>query len=124
MILMEKFEDEDFGSIQLEMEVEEMEEVIYLESFMVDFSTNMFALIDNDGDTRMKAHNLCVCEIQEIDGGEYDMIDMRTANLAESKFVSVVNDQFTFSECQFKAILLDRIFEVDCRKEFFGFQVV
>ncbi|GBN08515.1 hypothetical protein AVEN_113920-1 [Araneus ventricosus] len=101
-----------------------MEEVIYLESSMVDFSTNMFVLIDNIGGAKMKAHCSYVCGIQEVDGVEYDTTDLRTTNLAKSKFVSVVNDKFAISDSQLKAILPDRIVEVDCRKELFGFQVV
>ncbi|GBO30474.1 hypothetical protein AVEN_39795-1 [Araneus ventricosus] len=54
VILMEESEDEDFGSFQQEMETAEMEKVIYMESSMVDFSTNMF---DNVGSARMKAHH-------------------------------------------------------------------
>ncbi|GBM29273.1 hypothetical protein AVEN_155226-1 [Araneus ventricosus] len=94
-----------------------VEEVIYLESSMVDFSTNMFVLIDNVGGDKMKEHYSYVCGIQEVVDGEYYMTDLRTTNLAKSKFVSVVNDQFAISESQLKAILQDRIFEVNCRKE-------
>ncbi|GBN52198.1 hypothetical protein AVEN_17457-1 [Araneus ventricosus] len=91
---------------------------------MVDFSTNTFVLIDNFGGARMTAHYSYDCGIQEVDGREYDMTDLRTTNLAKSKFISVLNDQFAISECQLKAILPDHIFEVDCRKELFGFRVV
>ncbi|GBM04546.1 hypothetical protein AVEN_93950-1 [Araneus ventricosus] len=70
VILIEESEDEDFGSFQQEMEAAKKEEVIYLESLMVDFSTNLFVLIDNVGGARMKAHYSYVCGIQEVDGGE------------------------------------------------------
>ncbi|GBL96927.1 hypothetical protein AVEN_182510-1 [Araneus ventricosus] len=49
LVLMEDFEDEYFGSFQQEMEAAEMEDIIYLESSMVNFSTNLFVLIDNVG---------------------------------------------------------------------------
>ncbi|GBL78997.1 hypothetical protein AVEN_48957-1 [Araneus ventricosus] len=123
VILMEESEDEDFDSFQQEMETAEMEEVIYLGSSTVEFSKNMFVLIDNVGSSRMKAHYLYVCRIQEVDGDEYDMTDLRITNLDKSKFDSVVNDQFAISESQLKPIFPDCIFEVDCRKELFGFQV-
>ncbi|GBM12160.1 hypothetical protein AVEN_39491-1 [Araneus ventricosus] len=42
VVLMEESEYEDFVSFQQEMEDAEMEEVIYLESSIVDFSTNLF----------------------------------------------------------------------------------
>ncbi|GBM57100.1 hypothetical protein AVEN_125957-1 [Araneus ventricosus] len=45
VILIEEPEDEDFGSFQQEMEAAKMDELIYLESPMVDFSTNLF--VDN-----------------------------------------------------------------------------
>ncbi|GBN07780.1 hypothetical protein AVEN_40677-1 [Araneus ventricosus] len=106
------------------MEAAKMEEVIYLESPMVDFSTNPFVLIDNVGGARMKAHYSCVCRIQEVDSGEYYNTGLRTTNLAKTKFVSVENDQFAISEIQLKATLPDRIFDVDCRIELVGFQVV
>ncbi|GBM60395.1 hypothetical protein AVEN_156953-1 [Araneus ventricosus] len=121
--LMEESEDEELRSFQQEMEAAELEEVIYQESSMVDFSTNLFVLIDNVGDARMKAHYSYVCGIQKFYCGEYDMTCLRTTNLAKSKFVSVVNDQFAISENQLKATLPDRTFEVDFRKELFGFQV-
>ncbi|GBN77773.1 hypothetical protein AVEN_100303-1 [Araneus ventricosus] len=80
------------------MEAAEMEEVNYLDSSMVDFPTNMFLFIDNVEDARMKAHYSYVCKIQEVDGGEYDMKDLRNINLAKSKFDSMVNDEFAISE--------------------------
>ncbi|GBN72900.1 hypothetical protein AVEN_205556-1 [Araneus ventricosus] len=95
------------------MEATEMEEVIYLDSSMVDFSTNKFVLIDKVGDARMKAYYSYVCGIQEVDSGEYDMTGLRTANLAKSKFVSMVNNQFSISESQLEAIFPGRIVEVD-----------
>ncbi|GBL95400.1 hypothetical protein AVEN_154803-1 [Araneus ventricosus] len=98
VILMVKSEDEDFGFFQQEMEAARMEEVINLESSMVDFSTNMFVLIDNVGGARMKAYYSYVCGIQEVDGGEYDMTYLRTTKLAKSKFVSVAKDQFSIFE--------------------------
>ncbi|GBM87820.1 hypothetical protein AVEN_38489-1 [Araneus ventricosus] len=104
VLLMGESEDEDFG--------------------WVDFSRNMFVLIDNVADARMKAHYLYVCGIQEVDSGEYAMTGLITINLSKSKLVSVVNDQFSISESQLKAIFTDCIFEVDCRKELFGFQVL
>ncbi|GBN37127.1 hypothetical protein AVEN_233342-1 [Araneus ventricosus] len=55
VMLMEESEDEDFDSFQKEMEDVEIEEIIYLESFTVDFSTNLFVLIDNVGNVIMKA---------------------------------------------------------------------
>ncbi|GBL90528.1 hypothetical protein AVEN_179448-1 [Araneus ventricosus] len=121
---MKESENEDFGSFQQETEAAEIEEVIYVESPTADFSTNLFVLIDNVGDARMKAHHSYICGIQEVDGGEYDIKGLRTTNLAKSKFVSVVNDQLTISESQLKGSLPDRIFEADCRKELFGFQVM
>ncbi|GBN25057.1 hypothetical protein AVEN_65056-1 [Araneus ventricosus] len=75
-ILIEISDDEDFGSFQHEMEV--AVEVIYLESSMVDFSTNLFVLIDKVGGARMKAHYSYVCGILEVDGGKYDMTGLRT----------------------------------------------
>ncbi|GBN05117.1 hypothetical protein AVEN_132103-1 [Araneus ventricosus] len=93
-------------------------------SSMVDFETNMFILINSVGGVRMTASYLYVCGIQEGDGGGYDTTGLRTTNLAKSKFVSVVNDQFAISKSQLKAILPDYIFEVDYRKELFVFQVV
>ncbi|GBL91864.1 hypothetical protein AVEN_172781-1 [Araneus ventricosus] len=53
VILMEESEGENFGSFQQEMEDAETEEVIYLESSIVDFSTDLFALL-NFGGARMK----------------------------------------------------------------------
>ncbi|GBM38095.1 hypothetical protein AVEN_40970-1 [Araneus ventricosus] len=89
-ILMEESEDEYFGCFQEKIEAVEMEEVIYLESTnILDFSTNIFVLIDNVGGTRIKAHYSYVCGIQGLDYGEMDMIDSKTTNLAKSKFVSV-----------------------------------
>ncbi|GBM72074.1 hypothetical protein AVEN_266495-1 [Araneus ventricosus] len=70
VILMVESEDEDFVSSQQEMDVAKMKKVISLELSMVNFSTNMFALIDNVGAARMKAHFSYVCGIQEVDGGE------------------------------------------------------
>ncbi|GBM10163.1 hypothetical protein AVEN_258764-1 [Araneus ventricosus] len=91
---------------------------------MIDFSTNLFVLIDNIGGARMKAHYSYVFGIQEVDGGEYDMTGLRTTNLAKSKFVSLVNDLFAISDIQLKAIQPDYIFEVNCRIELVGFQLV
>ncbi|GBO36311.1 hypothetical protein AVEN_204887-1, partial [Araneus ventricosus] len=119
---MEESEDEDFGSFQQETDVAEVEEVIYLESCMVDFSTNMLILIDNVECARMKVHHSNVYGIQEVDCGEYDMTALRPTNMVKSKFVLVVNDQLVISESQLKVVLPDCIFQVDCRKEFFGFQ--
>ncbi|GBM88906.1 hypothetical protein AVEN_12515-1 [Araneus ventricosus] len=103
----------------------EMEEIIYLESSMVDFSTNLFVLLDNVGGARMEVHYAHV-GIQELKGGEYEIPGLRTTNLAKSKFVLVVNDQFAIYEnpSYTKSTLQGRIFKVDCRKELFGFQVV
>ncbi|GBN93233.1 hypothetical protein AVEN_136266-1 [Araneus ventricosus] len=56
VILMVESEYEDFDSFQQEMEAAEIEEIISLESSMVDFSTNMLILIDNVVGGRMKAH--------------------------------------------------------------------
>ncbi|GBL97665.1 hypothetical protein AVEN_49165-1 [Araneus ventricosus] len=81
VILMEESEDEDFGSFQQEMEAAETEEV------MLDFSTNLFVLIDNVGGAKMKAQYSYVCGIQEVYGGEYDWTGLRTTNMAKSKFV-------------------------------------
>ncbi|GBM78338.1 hypothetical protein AVEN_27935-1 [Araneus ventricosus] len=53
VIPIEESEDEDFGSFQQEMEAAEMDEVIYLESSIVNFSTNLFVLL-NFGGARMK----------------------------------------------------------------------
>ncbi|GBM13076.1 hypothetical protein AVEN_101920-1 [Araneus ventricosus] len=92
VILMVISKDEDFGSFQQETGAVEMEEVIYLESAMIDFSTNVFVLIDNVGDVKMKAHYSYVCGIEEVDRGEYDMTGLRITNLAKSKFVLMVND--------------------------------
>ncbi|GBN68567.1 hypothetical protein AVEN_114536-1, partial [Araneus ventricosus] len=117
VILMEESENEDSGSFQQEMKATEMEKVIFLETPMVDFSTNVFILIDNVGGTRRRTHYSYVCRIQEVGGGdEYDMPGLRTTNLAKLKFASVVNNQFAISESRLKAILPDRIFEVDRRK--------
>ncbi|GBN82747.1 hypothetical protein AVEN_239042-1 [Araneus ventricosus] len=80
VILMEEYEDNDFGSFQREMGAAEMEEIIYLESSMVDFSTNLFALIDNVGGARMEVHYAHV-GIQEVKGGEYEIPGLRTTNL-------------------------------------------
>ncbi|GBL76909.1 hypothetical protein AVEN_12586-1 [Araneus ventricosus] len=73
LILMEESEDQYFESFQQETEAEEVEEVIYLESLMVDFSTNMLVLIDNFGSARMIPHYSYVYRTQEVDSGEYDM---------------------------------------------------
>ncbi|GBN24578.1 hypothetical protein AVEN_73004-1 [Araneus ventricosus] len=116
-LLMEESEDGDFGSFQQETGAAEMEEVIYLESSMADFSKNMFVLIDDVGGARRKAHYSYVCGIQEVDGGELGMTGLMITNLYKSKFVSMMNGQFTISESLLKAILPDRIFEV----EVFGF---
>ncbi|GBM18821.1 hypothetical protein AVEN_203099-1 [Araneus ventricosus] len=91
---------------------------------MVDFSTNLFVLIKNVGGARMKAHYSYVCWIQEVDGGEYDIIGLKTTNIDKSKFVLVVDDQFAISQIQLEATLPDRIFEVDCRIELGSFQVM
>ncbi|GBM08643.1 hypothetical protein AVEN_52478-1 [Araneus ventricosus] len=115
---------EDFGSFQQKMESVGMKEVIYLESSMVDFSTNLFVLIYNLGGARMKAHYSYVCGIREVDSGEHDMTGLRTTNLAKSIFVSVTNDQFAISESQLKAILPDHIFDIDCSKELYGFHTL
>ncbi|GBM06753.1 hypothetical protein AVEN_62997-1 [Araneus ventricosus] len=105
VILIEESEYEDFGSFQQETVAAGMQEVIYLESSMVDFTTNLFVFIYNLGGARMKAHYSYVCGIQEVDGGEYDMTGLRTTNLAKSKFVLGMNDQFAISQSQLKAIL-------------------
>ncbi|GBM30627.1 hypothetical protein AVEN_18319-1 [Araneus ventricosus] len=83
VILMQESEDEVFGSFQQEMEAAEMEEVIYLESLMLDFSTNLFVLIYNLGDDKIKIHYTYFCGIQEVDGGEYDITGLITTNLAK-----------------------------------------
>ncbi|GBM20915.1 hypothetical protein AVEN_253717-1 [Araneus ventricosus] len=83
VILME--ESEDVGAFF------EIEEVIYLESSLADFSTNIFVLIDNVGSVRMKAHY--ICRIQGVDGGELDMTGLRTTNRAKPKFVSVSHSE-------------------------------
>ncbi|GBM71775.1 hypothetical protein AVEN_190639-1 [Araneus ventricosus] len=103
-----------------------MEEVIYLESSIADFSTNVFGLIDSVVGARMKADYSGVSGIQGVDSGELDMTGLRASNLAKSKFVSVVNDQSAISESEFKVIAIfpDGIFEVGCRKEAFSFQIV
>ncbi|GBN38344.1 hypothetical protein AVEN_223252-1 [Araneus ventricosus] len=72
----------------------------------------------------MKAIYSYVYGIQEVDGGDYDMTGLRTTSLAKSIYVSVVNGQFAISESHLKAILSDHIFEEDCKKELFGFQVL
>ncbi|GBM99644.1 hypothetical protein AVEN_134389-1 [Araneus ventricosus] len=54
LILMEESKYEDFGSFQQEREAVEMDEEVYLESSMFDFSPNLFVLIDNVGGARMK----------------------------------------------------------------------
>ncbi|GBM98330.1 hypothetical protein AVEN_113426-1 [Araneus ventricosus] len=69
------------------MEAAEMEEVIYLESSIPDFSTNRFDLIDNVGNSRMKAHYSLVCGIRSVDSGELYTTCLRTTNLAKLKFV-------------------------------------
>ncbi|GBN26430.1 BUB3-interacting and GLEBS motif-containing protein ZNF207 [Araneus ventricosus] len=120
VMLMGESED-NFCSFQQKTEAVEIEEVIYLESSMSDFSTNM--LIYNVAGTRMKADYSYICGIQEIDSDELDMTGLRTTNLAKSKFVLVVNDQCAISENRLKAIFSDHTFEVDCRKEVFCFQV-
>ncbi|GBL94964.1 hypothetical protein AVEN_187477-1 [Araneus ventricosus] len=104
-----------------------LRKLIYPESFKFDFSTNLFVLIYSFGGARMKLHYLCVYGIQEVHSGKYDMTGLRTnfmTNLAKSKFVSLVNDQSAISESQLKAILPDRIFEIDYRKELYGFPVL
>ncbi|GBN62879.1 hypothetical protein AVEN_2540-1 [Araneus ventricosus] len=83
VVQMEESEVEDFGSFQQEMEAAEMEEAIYFESTMVDFSKILFVFINNVGSARMKAHYSYVCRIQELDGSEYDMTGLRTNNLAK-----------------------------------------
>ncbi|GBN33676.1 hypothetical protein AVEN_5805-1 [Araneus ventricosus] len=55
VILMEESEDEDFCLFQQEMEAAGMEKIIYLESPMADFSTNLFVFIYNIGGVRMKS---------------------------------------------------------------------
>ncbi|GBL72809.1 hypothetical protein AVEN_128016-1 [Araneus ventricosus] len=110
VILMEESEDEDCGSFQ-----REMEEVIYLESFMVDFSTNLLVLL-NVGGVRIKNIIHTSAGFKNVEGSEYDMTGLRTTNLAKSKFISMV--QFAISESQLKDILPGRIVEVDCREDF------
>ncbi|GBL76720.1 hypothetical protein AVEN_53405-1 [Araneus ventricosus] len=105
------------------MEAEEMEEVIYLKLSMVDFFNKSLCFVECCR-CRNEAHYSYVCGIQEVYGSEYDMTGLRTTNLAKSKFVSVMNDQFVISKSQLKDIFLGRIVEVDCRKEFYDFQVV
>ncbi|GBM27737.1 hypothetical protein AVEN_25356-1 [Araneus ventricosus] len=75
VILMEEYEDEDFGFFQQEMEVVEMEEVIYLESSMIGFSNNLFVVIDNVGIARMKAHYSYFSVVHVVNGGEYDRFE-------------------------------------------------
>ncbi|GBM08616.1 hypothetical protein AVEN_52456-1 [Araneus ventricosus] len=75
MILIVESKDEDFDSFQQEMEAAEMEEVIYLESFMVDSSTNMLVLIEGTYSY--------VCGFQKVNGDEYDMTGLRTITLAK-----------------------------------------
>ncbi|GBN87556.1 hypothetical protein AVEN_214332-1 [Araneus ventricosus] len=96
--LIEESDNEDFALLNKKMEAANIEELIYLESPMVNSSTNMFALIDNVGGARLKAHYSYVCGFQEVEGDEYDMICLRTTNLTESKFVSVVNGQIAISK--------------------------
>ncbi|GBL72445.1 hypothetical protein AVEN_115365-1 [Araneus ventricosus] len=79
--LMQKSEDEDFGPFQQEMEASEMEEIIYLETSMVDFSTNVCFV--ESWTCQNESHYSYVCGIQ-VDGGEYDITGLRTTNLAES----------------------------------------
>ncbi|GBO46531.1 hypothetical protein AVEN_156237-1 [Araneus ventricosus] len=125
LILMEEFKKEDFGCFQQETEAAKMVEVIYLKSSSrAEFSTNICALIVNVGGARMNVYYSCVCGIQGVGDDELDMTGLRTTNLAKSKFVSVVNDQFAISESQLKAVLPDSIFEEDCKKKIFAFQVM
>ncbi|GBM98677.1 hypothetical protein AVEN_191889-1 [Araneus ventricosus] len=93
-ILTEKSEYEDFDSFQQGgcRDGGSIEK-----SHMVDFSTNVFVSIDNDGGARMKAHCSYVYGIQEVDGGKYVMTGLRTINLAKSKFVSVVMTSLLFT---------------------------
>ncbi|GBN48928.1 hypothetical protein AVEN_229328-1 [Araneus ventricosus] len=70
VIQIEESDDEDFGFFQQEIEAAEMEEVIYLESSMLEFSTNLFVSIYNLGDARMNAHYSYSCWIQEANGGK------------------------------------------------------
>ncbi|GBM31352.1 hypothetical protein AVEN_192759-1 [Araneus ventricosus] len=70
MILLEVSKDEDFGSFQQETEAAVVEEVIYLESSMVDFSTNVLVWIDNVESARlMTVHHPYFCGVQEVDDG-------------------------------------------------------
>ncbi|GBO07006.1 hypothetical protein AVEN_182809-1 [Araneus ventricosus] len=71
VIQIEESDDEDFGFFQQEIEVAEIEEVIYLESSMLEFSTNLFVSINNLGGTKMNAHYSYSCWILEANGGEY-----------------------------------------------------
>ncbi|GBM29129.1 hypothetical protein AVEN_40136-1 [Araneus ventricosus] len=112
------------GSFPQEKEASEIEEVTYLGSSMVNFSTNMNILIDNAPVARMKDPYFYVCRIDGIDCDELDVAGLKNPSLAKSKFILVVNDQLVISKCQLKAILPDPIFEVDCRKDVFVFQVV
>ncbi|GBL74911.1 hypothetical protein AVEN_243741-1 [Araneus ventricosus] len=119
---MDESEHEDFGSFEKETDAAEMEDIFLLESSMADFSINIFVLIDIVGCARLKSHYSYVCGIQGVYDSELHTTGLRSANLAKLKFVSVVNDQFDISESQLKAVLRNHIFEVDCRKEVFGFQ--
>ncbi|GBM09755.1 hypothetical protein AVEN_101801-1 [Araneus ventricosus] len=83
VILMEESEDEVFGSFQQEMEVAKMVEVIYLESSMLDFSTNLFVLIYNLGGNRINTHYAYLCWFQKLYSGEFDITVLRTTNLAK-----------------------------------------
>ncbi|GBM60875.1 hypothetical protein AVEN_49636-1 [Araneus ventricosus] len=99
-ILMAESEVEEFGSFQQEMKAAEIVEVIDLESTVDEFSTNMFVLFNNEGGDRFKTHYSYVCVVQGVDGCEFDMTGLKKTNMAKSKFVSVMNDQFVSSESQ------------------------
>ncbi|GBM29371.1 hypothetical protein AVEN_176003-1 [Araneus ventricosus] len=87
VILMEESEDDDF-----EREAAEIREVTYIDQSMLISSTNIYILIDNFVGAKMKTHYSYVCRNLGVDGGELDVTGLKSANLAKSKFILVLND--------------------------------
>ncbi|GBL83823.1 hypothetical protein AVEN_132701-1 [Araneus ventricosus] len=89
VILMEESVDEDFRSFKQEIEAAGMKYVIYLESSMIDFPTNLFVFIYNIGGARMNADSRCAC-LKSAGFKKFTVVIMtglRAINLAKSKFV-------------------------------------
>ncbi|GBL90872.1 hypothetical protein AVEN_27983-1 [Araneus ventricosus] len=88
---------------------------------MAHFSTILYILIDNIESARIKTHYSYICGNDGVVANELDVTGLRSTNLAKSKFVLAVNEQFAICESQIKARRPDSNVVIESRKEMLGF---